>query len=383
MAKKYIPSLIAVLSTLGACATSKPDKPPRLEYYKVTRNNATNTQLNFYHPNIRGGVGRIFDDKARDLQYISGVANGPLGGDSSYTIMGHAIDRLDSQLNDSSTLQGAYNPNNDWSIGGGVLKFTGTNNDVSFGRVLYTPKTEDLELLVGGFVKEVADEIQPGLAGMIGLKNTFGFQPVVGMQREKEQARYLGGLVFPSFSEQNQERNNSSPVIQPAFEVLYVDNQVGDIPGPQFTMGNFTLGYNGNFFPTKGKTGRLLGATGIWAPNPIFGTDPSPLHNLNFNRPLDSAIMGNLLNVRYVGFERPNGDNSMHLDALVFPTQFDSTPSALDNFFLGVSQDSFGDKHQTGPLFGATFNLLGFSGNFDVSIYSDEIQGSLSVSVIF
>src|SRR3989344_420569 len=266
MTRKYMSSLIAALSTLGACATPKGEKPPRLQSYTIVRSNTTNTQKNFYHPNIRGGVGRIFDDKAHDLQYVSGVANGNLGGDSSVTVMGHAIDRLDSQLNDASTLQAAYNPNNDWSVGAGVLKFAGTNNDVSFGRVLYMPKTEELELLVGGFVKEVSDDVQVGLSAIVGIKDAWGLQPVAGMQREKEQARYIGGLVFPPL--QSQEKTSGSPVIQPAFEVLYVDNQVGDVPGPQVTTGNFTLGYNGKFFPTKAKTGRLLGATGIWEPNP-------------------------------------------------------------------------------------------------------------------
>ena len=382
MTRKYMSSLIAVLSTLGACATPKGEKPPRLQSYTIVRSNTTNTQTNFYHPNIRGGVGRIFDDKAHDLQYVSGVANGNLGGDSSFTVLGHAIDRLDSQLNDASTVQAAYNPNNDWSFGGGVLKFTGTNKDVSFGRALYMHKTDDLELLVGGLVKEVSGDVQPGLAGMVGLRNFWGFQPVAGMQREKEQARYIGGLIFPSLTDQD-ETTKRGFNMQPALDVLYVDNQVGDIPGPQFTMANFTLGYNETFFPTKAKTGRLLGSTGIWAPNPLFGTDPSPLHNINFNKALDPAAMGNLLNIRYIEFDRPNGDKSMHLDALVFPTQFDYSHSILDNFFLGLSQDSFGDDHRTGPLFGATFNLLGFSGNFDVSIYQDEVQGSLNASVIF
>lgn len=376
---------ICVLSyTLSACASSKQEHPLSLESYTVVRSDTTNTQVNAYHPNVRGGIGRIFDDKGRDLEYISGVANVPLGEDSSFTVIGHAIDRLNSGLNDASTLQVAYDLNTNWSLGGGVLQFSEKDNDINFGRILYTHKTNELELLVGGLVKEIANDMQPGLSGLVGLTNVCGFQPVIGMQREKEQARYTAGIIFPKLSSQNQEeatQTNNTPIIQPALDILYVDNQVGDKPGPQFTLGNVTLGYNGKFFPTKGKAGRLLGGTGIWAPNPIFGTDPSVTHN--FNRILDPAALGNFFNLQYVGFRKPNGDNAVHLDALAFPAQFDATHSSLDRLFIGLSHDSFGDKSRTGPLFGATFDLLGLTGNFVISVYPDEVHCSLSASVRF
>ena len=66
---------------------------------------------------------------------------------------------------------------------------------------------------------------------------------VVGF--DGEQRRTTFGYVAPK---------NENTQWRPSLEVLYVDNRIGKLAGPQFIFANATLGFNGGFYQ-KGVSG--------------------------------------------------------------------------------------------------------------------------------
>jgi len=331
----------------------------KLELYTRADNETTNTQLNFFHPHFKGGIGQ-FSTEDGDLSYASGVVS---VDDARFIFRGISDQKGDR---DSYLLQGAYDFDG-LNIGGGV---THQEDDTYYGRILHTGTISGLDYLFGGQVKITQKESTSGVVGFLYAEDIeeSGLDLAAGMQWDNNQKRYTGGVVLPPLTEK----------IRPGVDVLYVENANGS----SLFLGNATLGYQGRFYVKDSKIGRLLGPTGIWAPNPIFGADSALRPHLNYNRLGNPWLIGDIANVQYLQLETPDGDVKTRMEVLVHPFQF-SNDNILDisgfpaDLFFGYSiYDTFSDEKRDGPLFGGRFK----NGSFMITIYDDKVVGSVNLS---
>ncbi len=348
--------------------TPAPEKKPvTLNSYTISDSDTLNTQLNIYHPNFKGGIGRFFSDK-KDINYVSGSTRFSITDNSDITALFHVIDEEERNA-DRYTLQGALGLGS-LSIGGGLIDLPG-DNDTTFARTFYKDTTGKLEYLIGGLIKEINGDFHPGVSVAFSIKDNENMAVSAGIQHDELQTRYVGSIILPVLDEAIQ--------LKPGADILYVDNANGS----SVTLATLTLGERGKFFDHKMRTGRLLGTTGISYDNPIFGSDPSTTHNLNFNRIPDPWSVTDIATARVLQLQRPDGTTATRFDAFAFPCQFDGDKSFLDNIFVGWSYDNLSGESRSGPLIGLRFTEGSAAGSFHINYFDGEIQGSVSFSITF
>jgi hypothetical protein len=143
---------------------------------------------------------------------------------------------------------------------------------------------------------------------------------------------------------------------RPVLEAVWVDEGIGDLPGPEVLFVNGTLGFRDGFLSHAARLGRAMGPTGLEYANPLgFLSGIGP-----WNRRLDTWELGGLGDFRLFRVERPNGLTTAVWEALVFPLQLAGREGALDGLFAGGTyRTSSGSSDDPGILAGY-FGLVGF-----------------------
>lgn len=294
-------------STSNLMQTGKTDS-----HYRYT-NNTKEYNLIWWSPIFKGGVGIIdFDDKGK-TKYIGGFLR-PLLLWPNWGELITGFQSTDVNGNGAYEFQGEYRLPLGLGLGGGFVERNGTGSDTLFGKVSYRNKWREWNYILGLQGQKIADESSPG--GYIALYNK---QVMLTFGQDGEQWRTTLGYV-------TQDRQ---VLLRPAFEVLWVDNTIGNLDGPQFLFVNATLKFYGGFLSHPARLGRAMGPTGLEFGNPLGFLLPT------WNRRLNLEEIGGLVNFRLVRLELPNTTTTGQTEVLVFPFQFDSQRNMLDSLFFG------------------------------------------------
>jgi hypothetical protein len=186
--------------------------------------------------------------------------------------------------------------------------------------------------------QHVGDETSPG--GYVALF-TEQLMGVVGT--DGEQWRVTGAFIAP----------DRKQLFRPTVEVLYVDNSIGQFNGPRSIFANATLKYEGGFLSHPARLGRAMGPQGLEFGNPLGFLFPT------WNRRLEVWEMGSLGDFRAERIRFPNHTTQERYEALLFPFQFDQSPSILDHLFAGAAYLNSPNK-DTPALLGGFLGVIGF-----------------------
>ena len=311
---------------LGAERPSQPDTAPDADtsalrllspgksdfIFKHTDTAASFNSI-WWSPVFKGGGGYIDPDLGPQTNYFGGYVR-PLLPSPEFgeLILGGLA--LDAYGGDAHELQGEYRFPFGLGFGGGCVEREASDNDIWFAKVTYRSTIGQWNYILEAQVQEFAGHVSPG--GWAALYNewlmtTFGY--------DGEHIRTAVGLIFPDHGKR----------LRPAFEVLYVDNSIGDFEGPRVVFANATMGYRGGFLSHPARLGRAMGPTGLEFGNPLGFLRPT------WNRRLDLWELGQIADFRLEWKEFPNGDTFGRYEAAFFPFQLDEKANVLDYLFLG------------------------------------------------
>jgi hypothetical protein len=147
---------------------------------------------------------------------------------------------------------------------------------------------------------------------------------------------------------------DANPLFRPAFEVLYVDNTIGDYDGTRFLFVNATLAYKGGFLSHPVRLGRAMGPQGLEFSNPLGFLRPT------WNRRLDVWELGGLVDFRLVSVEEPTGDRADKYEILAFPFQLDGRANLFDHFYVGGFHSAKSADIDSSGIMGGFFGKIGF-----------------------
>ena len=266
-------------------------------------------------PSFRGGGGVFSPADRSSLQYGGGYLRPlvlwPEAGD---LILGGLIvesgDRRDYEL------QGEYRLPGGLGIGAGIADTALPATDVVFGKVTYRNTLRSWSYILEMQVQEFGKETSLG-----GYAALYNDQFMVVGGTDGEQWRVTAGYLAPE----------STGLLRPAVELLYVDNSIGELVGPRSWFGNLTLKYDGGFLSHPARLGRAMGPQGVEFGNPLGFLTPT------WNRRLEVWELGGLVCARAERIELPNNSVAERYEALAFPFQFTRAESFLDGLFFGAA----------------------------------------------
>jgi hypothetical protein len=353
----------------GVAFDSKLLHPGKIDFHLHHTPTSDDYDWMWWSPVLKGGVVLVSPEKGNDTKafgaFFRPLAAKPAAGD---LIVG--IEGLDpSQPNQRQLeFQAEYRLPAGIGFGGGVVRRQNSDLDIAFGKVSYRSqpsKASGWKSIVTLQAQRIGDQTSPG--GYLAL---FDDKWMVVGGDDGEQWRGTFGYVAPQAPGQPAAR------IRPAVEVVYVDNSIGDLPGPKTLFANATLRFGGGFLSHPARLGRAMGPTGLEFGNPLGYLSPT------WNRRLDPWEMGGLADFRATGLETPNGQRTLTYEAVLFPFQIDTAASFLDRFFLGGSYTSrsFADDFQ--GLTGGYFGKIGFldvtlGAEYDLKSHDERIHVGL------
>jgi hypothetical protein len=309
--------------------------PGKLDFHLHDTRAATEPNLMWWTPSVKAGFGLLSPDQGDDVRYYGGFFR-PLAARPKLGDLIVGLNRLDAPAGDDLEIQAEYRLPAGLGFGGGLVDREGDLNDVRFAKVSYRSPGKGWRTIATLQAQEVGEETSPG--GYLAL---FDDELMLVAGHDGEQWRATLGYVAPQ---------PKVGRLRPAVEVLYVDNTVGDRPGPETLFANATLGFTGGFLSHPARLGRAMGPTGLEFGNPLGFLNPT------WNRRLDTWEMGGIAGFRIVGSETPTGLRTVTYEALVFPFQLAAGDSLADRFFAGAT---FTERSRGNDVAGAMAGYYG------------------------
>jgi len=345
MRLRLTPRLLLVLSELLYCSTLLSQDslsfkerflhPGKADF--LVQKNVESREYNFiwWTPLLKWGAGLIdIEDTDDDTKYLGAFVRPllPWPGFGELIIGFQGLDRSSGQDHE---LQAEYRSTFGFGVGGGFVERGSNNPDVLFGKVFFRGNLTEWNYILTAQEMEFAK--RSFLGGYVAL---FDKQTMLTLGSDGEQWRTCFGYVHPS----------SDAKLRPAFEILWVDNTIGNVSGPQFLFVNLTLGFTGGFLSHPARLGRAMGPTGLEFGNPLAFLVPT------WNRQLKLWELGGMTNFRAQLLELPNGNQTGKYELNFFPFQIIDTGNMLESLFIG----GFYSQAQVGNSPGL---LGGFIGN--------------------
>lgn len=372
MARRLFPRLVFALLTVGVLAPGlstaadglapgEPWKPGKVDLRLARTDDSERFNLIWWSPIIKAGVGAV-DVDGSETWYGGGYVRGSMDSRGTELIAGGGVvdhdDVRDTELQAELRVPGGI------GIGAGGVDRGGGAPDVTFAKVVHRGRSGSWRTVLTFQLQEVGGETSPG--GYVGLWEDR-FMVVAGHDGEQRRVT-LAGMAPPS------EGSRWRPVI----EGIWVDQEIGDLPGPEVLFINGTLGFHRGFLSHAARLGRAMGPTGVEYANPLgflWGNGP-------WNRRLDPWELGRLGNFRLFRVEQPNGVTSAAWEALVFPLQLAGRTHPLDGVFLGGTYRTLtGTEDDPGILAGyvGKVDFLLLTASLEVGLESDDRRATLGL----
>ncbi len=304
----------------GISFTGSKWHPGKLDLHYLYNDFSQSYNFIWWSPTFKGGFGLIAPDRGDDVEVAGGYLR-PLAGrpEAGELIIGVGSAGTPGRRDVEAMVE--YRLPSGFGIGGGVVERDNSDLDLRFAKLSYRHDWTSWNTILSLQVQEIGDESSPG--GYLALYNerlmlTYG--------NDGEQWRTALGYVSPGLS-----RPGGGKRLRPAFEVLYVDNTLGDLGGPKLLFVNATLGFKGGFLSHPARLGRAMGPTGLEFGNPLGFLRPT------WNRRLDVWELGGVADFRLVRLQLPSGMTTTTWEAVAFPFQLDGRKNRLDSFFVGGS----------------------------------------------
>lgn len=322
--------------------------PGKADFHYLHDDSSNQYNFIWWSPTFKGGWGIIDYDNKTDTKYYGGYIRPllPKSGKGEL-ILGYL--EVDGSTSDDYEFQGEYRFPFGLGFGGGFVSRSAGGKDVEFGKITYRTKDKKINYILELQYQEMGDD---GACG--GYMTVYNEEVMFTFGDDGEQWRAVLGYIAPKGNEK----------WRPAFEIMYVDNTVGDIDGNKFLFINATLGFKGGFLSHPARLGRAMGPQGLEFGNPLGFLSPT------WNRRLDTWELGDLADFRIVRTEKPSGAITDRTEFLIFPFQFDDNTDILDALYIGgfyardpVEEDSSGIL---GGIFGKFgFLTLGVGGDYN------------------
>jgi hypothetical protein len=309
--------------------------PGKLDFHLHDTRAATEQNWMWWTPSVKAGFGLLSPDKGDDTRYYGGFFR-PLAARPKLGDLIVGVERLEAPAGDDLEIEAEYRFPAGFAFGAGMLDRKGDANDIRFAKLSYRSQGKGWRTIATLQAQEVGEETSPG--GYLAL---FDDELMLVAGHDGEQWRGTFGYVAPQ---------PKAGRVRPAVEVLYVDNGVGDRPGPKVLFANATLGFSGGFLSHPARLGRAMGPTGLEFGNPLGFLTPT------WNRRLDTWEMGGIADFRIVGSETPAGLRTLTYEALAFPFQLVSGDSLADRFFVGAT---FTERSKGNDVAGAMAGYYG------------------------
>tara|TARA_B110001454_G_scaffold148940_1_gene138366 strand:- start:214 stop:1398 length:1185 start_codon:yes stop_codon:yes gene_type:complete len=305
--------VVFTLLSISSAQISELLHPGKLDvFYSSTIKSGLNKyNLIFWSPIFKGGYGSVSSGIRYGGGFFRPFLSRPNIGD---LVLG--LQFLEVEEESQIEIQTEYRFKFGLSIGSGIVDRGENDNDITFTKLSYRNFWNRLKYIVTVQTQQTVGITS--LGGYLALYDE-NFMGVVGF--DGEQRRTTFGYVAPK---------NENTQWRPSLEVLYVDNRIGKLAGPQFIFANATLGFSGGFLSHPARLGRAMGPTGIEFGNPLGFLKST------FNRRLNVWELGGIANFRLVRLDL-NGSSTEALEATLFPWQiFKSDGSFVSQFFIGA-----------------------------------------------
>jgi hypothetical protein len=338
------PGLLGFSFDEGLQSDSNWLKPGKADFLFRRRENQNELNGILWGPAFKGGFGTVDPDGAGSTEYFGGYLrpfhDAPERGE--LILGGHFVGP--SVGTNSYELQAEHRLPCGLGLGVGMVERTGVDTDVLFAKMTYRDEIADTgwNYILAVLGQQVDREESPG-----GYAALYNDQLMGVAGTDGEQWRGTFGYVMPKVNEW----------LRPGFEVLYVDNSIGDINGPKFLFINATLQFTRGFLSHPARLGRAMGPQGLEYGNPLGYLRPT------WNRRLDVWELGRLVDYRLVRLDFPNGAISEKHEVLVFPFNVDGCENFLDYLFVGAMYDR--NPLENSP--GVSVGLSGMVGFLDLS----------------
>ena len=312
--------------------------PGKADFHYLHTKSTDEYNFIWWSPVFKGGSGVIDFDSGGQTEYSGGYFRPLLPKEGKGELIFGFL-QVDTDSRYSYEFQGEYRFPFGLGFGGGFVSRSNGGADVDFVKISYRNQWFDWSYIVETQFQEMAGEESPGGYGAI-----YNDQLMLTYGNDGEQWRTAIGYIAPG----------NESMFRPTFEVLYVDNTIGDIDGNQFLFINATLKFKGGFLSHPARLGRAMGPTGLEFGNPLGFLSPT------WNRRLDVWELGGLGDFRLVRLKKPSGVTTERYEALVYPFQFDQSDNLLDRFYVGgfYSKDSTADN--SSGILGGVFGKFGF-----------------------
>jgi hypothetical protein len=336
-------------------------KPGKLDYLYRAGEDFQSHNAFLWSPIFKGGAGNIaLEEGAPDTNYAGAYARplqfAPALGELIIGALGTETDgREDYEV------QAEYRFPFGLGLGGGTVRREDSPLDVRFAKATWRQPWKSWSFLFELQAQEVDDEVSPG--GYAAVNNDVAMA-VYG--NDGEQWRACLGLIAP----------DSCLALRPAGEVLYVDNDIGDVDGPKVWFVNATLGFEGGFLSHPARLGRAMGPQGLEFGNPLGFLQPT------WNRRHDPWELGRLADFRLERIELPNRRVVERYEGLVFPFALDRATNLLDDLFVGGSFIRRPDERTPGVLAGFSGKVLFLDASLEVEYEIETRQSSLVLGII-
>jgi hypothetical protein len=317
-----ISAVAGMLALAGIAIAQTPPAPPGnplLAPGKIDLNlRATDGEdiynLMWWTPFAKFGIRHLEPENGSDAQSIGGFIRPLLPARAtSDLIAGGQMLRIAGRTD--YELQAEYRIPSGFGFGGGIVRRETNNPDISFAKVTYRNKRANWNYILEAQAQKVADETSRG--GYGALYNPLA---MVVYGNDGEQWRGTFGFIAPDRKQR----------FRPAFEALYIDNDIGDFRGAKTLSVVATGRFTGGFLSHPARLGRAMGPQGLEFANPVAFLAPT------WNRRLDPWEFGGMFNFGLLRNELPNGTRTQRAEALVFPFQIAGTDSFLTPLFVGA-----------------------------------------------
>jgi hypothetical protein len=301
----------------GAVPSASWLRPGKADF--LTRRTNAQDDLNFiwWTPSAKAGGGQLHNS-AGDTRYLGGFVR-PLAGTPAAGDLLVGSQYVWTPTTFLWELQGEYRLVVGLGFGAGTAKADDGTVDVDFAKVTWRRS-------VGGFRYIMEGQVQT-FQGRTSFGNyAAAYSPhwMLMAGHDGEQWRTTFGYTA----------SRSNATYDPAFELLYVDNSIGAVPGPRITFVNATLKMRGQFLSHGARLGRAMGPQGLEFGNPLGFLSPT------WNRKLETWEMGSLLDFRLDQTRRPNGSTTRAIELFAFPFQFASPSGFWGRWFGGFTHAS-------------------------------------------
>jgi hypothetical protein len=321
----------------GIYSESKLLRPGKVDFLYRHRKDDDLYNLFVFSPIFKGGAGLFDPYGATATRYAGGFLR-PLAAwpDKGDLIIG--VQGVDADPRSDYEAQAEYRLPWGLGFGGGFVDATDNAGDVTFGKITYRNKWRGVSYIFAPQVQETDGVTSPGGYGAIYNDIAMAVGGTDG-----EQWRATLGFIAP----------DTKKLIRPTAEALYIDNSIGELPGPKVLFVNATLGFQGGFLSHAARLGRAMGPQGLEFGNPLGFLFPT------WNRRLEVWEMGSLADLRAEHIRFPNRAIQERYEAMVYPLQFDKTRNLFDGLFAGGGYTK-SPAGESALMIGGFHALLGF-----------------------